>query len=915
MIRAANPQLVLTVLLAIAAPAFAQEDSANAPAAAVQEAVRRQASTVELRQKLIEAGQAEQHRELLAAAKLYQAAYKLSQEVGSGIDAETKSAIAGVSRIGAALAQQAQELGDYKGAEARIKSALLVDPKNQTLLTLKRNNDAWFAAQAGKIPSAEVKEREAGVIASKIKNSTLVQDGKLLYELGKWDEAEAKFRVVLAEEADNTAAIYYIKLVQDARYGASDSARELTARKRIVEVEDVWRLPVKRDLLPTPNPYLQVQQVHTGVGRAAIVSKLDLIRLSEVKYDGLELAEVIRNLSEVTRKSDPDKVGINFMIIGEAASAGGATGAVDPTTGLPIAAAPADAVDISTVRVKINPPMNNLRLADVLDAIVKTADRPIKYSIEDYCIVFSARAAETPALFNRTFKVDPNTFFQGLQSVSSMSFGSSSSGGSGGGGGGRGGGGGGGNRGGGGGNSGGQNGGGQNGGSETASLARVSVAGGGSGGQNGGGGGSSGGGIAFVTRTNSTSEAQSAVREFFTAAGVDFGATAGGPGGARQGQAPSNGKALFFNDRKGILFVRATLQDLDIIEAAIQMLNVTPPQVHIQSKIAEVTQDDRNSLGFNWFLGNTLMGNGNVGAQGGTAPSFAGVPTTANPSGIFPNPIIPQSLTDSLISGGLRNGLNAPAIGTLSGILTDPQFRVVVNALEQRDGVDVVSAPSVTTLSGRQTHIEVTDVRSIVTGLDANQTGGGGNNNNGNNGGGNNGNNGSGGSVGSVIQPTVDQLPFGPVLDVIPYVCADDYTIQMTVIPTVTEFVGYDTSTFTVQAQGSVGNALIQQVPLPHYRMRQVTTCVAVWDGQTVVLGGLISEEVIKTKDKIPVIGDLPLVGRLFRSESASKIKKNLLIFVTPTIIDPAGNRVHVDEEMPFAQTSIPPQRPQAARQ
>ncbi len=519
MIRAANPQLVLTVLLAIAAPAFAQEDSANAPAAAVQEAVRRQASTVELRQKLIEAGQAEQHRELLAAAKLYQAAYKLSQEVGSGIDAETKSAIAGVSRIGAALAQQAQELGDYKGAEARIKSALLVDPKNQTLLTLKRNNDAWFAAQAGKIPSAEVKEREAGVIASKIKNSTLVQDGKLLYELGKWDEAEAKFRVVLAEEADNTAAIYYIKLVQDARYGASDSARELTARKRIVEVEDVWRLPVKRDLLPTPNPYLQVQQVHTGVGRAAIVSKLDLIRLSEVKYDGLELAEVIRNLSEVTRKSDPDKVGINFMIIGEAASAGGATGAVDPTTGLPIAAAPADAVDISTVRVKINPPMNNLRLADVLDAIVKTADRPIKYSIEDYCIVFSARAAETPALFTRTFKVDPNTFFQGLQSVSSMSFGSSSGGSGGGGGGGnRGGGGGGGNRGGGGGNQNG-GGGGQNGGSETASLARVSVAGGGSGGgQNGGGGISSGGGIAFVTRTTSTPEAQSAFREFFSAA-------------------------------------------------------------------------------------------------------------------------------------------------------------------------------------------------------------------------------------------------------------------------------------------------------------------------------------------------------------------------------------------------------------
>ena len=83
-----------------------------------------------------------------------------------------------------------------------------------------------------------------------------------------------------------------------------------------------------------------------------------------------------------------------------------------------------------------------------------------------------------------------------------------------------------------------------------------------------------------------------------------------------------------------------------------------------------------------------------------------------------------------------------------------------------------------------------------------------------------------------------------------------------------------------------------------------------VWDGQTVVLGGLISENVTKTKDKVPLLGDLPLAGRLFRSESSQSIKKNLLIFVTPTIIDPAGNRLHSEEEMPFAQTTIPPQRP-----
>jgi len=63
-----------------------------------------------------------------------------------------------------------------------------------------------------------------------------------------------------------------------------------------------------------------------------------------------------------------------------------------------------------------------------------------------------------------------------------------------------------------------------------------------------------------------------------------------------------------------------------------------------------------------------------------------------------------------------------------------------------------------------------------------------------------------------------------------------------------------------------------------------------------------------KGKDKVPVLGDLPVVGRLFRSESSQTSKKNLMIFVTPTIIDPAGNRYHSEDEMPFTRTGIPVQ-------
>ena len=97
-------------------------------------------------------------------------------------------------------------------------------------------------------------------------------------------------------------------------------------------------------------------------------------------------------------------------------------------------------------------------------------------------------------------------------------------------------------------------------------------------------------------------------------------------------------------------------------------------------------------------------------------------------------------------------------------------------------------------------------------------------------------------------------------------------------------------------------------VALPNFTVRTVVTTVNVWDNQTVSLGGLISSSVQSTKDKVPFLGDLPLVGRLFQSQSKTTTKKNLMIFVTATIIDPAGNRLHSDDELPFNPMTIPQQ-------
>jgi general secretion pathway protein D len=158
------------------------------------------------------------------------------------------------------------------------------------------------------------------------------------------------------------------------------------------------------------------------------------------------------------------------------------------------------------------------------------------------------------------------------------------------------------------------------------------------------------------------------------------------------------------------------------------------------------------------------------------------------------------------------------------------------------------------------------------------------------------------------ITPNQQQVETGPVLDVIPVVLSDGYTINLTLIPSLTEFSGYDTSP-TIPGI-NVANVVIVPTILPRFTVRQVVTTVNIWDNQTVVLGGLISSSVQSTKDKIPMLGDLPLVGRLFQSQSKTSVKNNLMIFVTATIVDPAGNRVHSDDELPFLQSTIPPQPP-----
>jgi len=744
MTKAALFSIGLAALLGLPAIVSAQDSAVNL---AVNQAVLNQANTIVLRNKLADARVVAQRGDIAGAAKLYQESFTLAQQIGSGIDAETEQAKAGLAFTRLTLARDARSRGDLREADVQIQQVLKADPKNNTAILFKQQNDQLLALNQGRMPDLPTLDRVPQIGKDKIEAGTLVQDGKLLYEMGKYDESESKLNEALKQDPDNKTAYYYLSLNSQAKLARDGAQHTVDTQKRMEHVEKQWILPTPKVNLPVPNSYATNNLIYTGPGRQIIMAKLDRIHLDNIAYDGLPLGEVLRNLSEQAKLRDPERKGINFIInpnadqsgqpvaarvntgFGGAGGFGGAPGfgaaapAVDPATGLqaapgaPEAGATTEALDISTIQVKLN--LTDVRLADVLEAICLVADHPIKYSVQDFAVVFQAKGAENPVLLTRTFKVDPNTFYSGLESVGAQSFGSSqSSGGGGGGGGSRGGGGGGGGSsqnngavvgvvnafsGSGGLRNTGTGGGGGGGGSGTGAINPLAAGGGGGGGGNVAGGG----GLQYITQVTMASTVSAAARQFFTTLGVNL-------------EAPP-GKSVFFNDRSGLLLVRATEQDLDTIERAIQMLNQVAPQVHIKSRFIEVQQTDSKALGLDWMLGQFNMGN-NVVGTGGTAPSATVTPSSSNPSGVFPGlltPTAPNAATDQLLTSGLRN--SAPTLATFTGIMTDPNFRVVLHALEQRGGFENLAEPEITTTSGRQTQMRATQVITIIVDMNFQQ--------------------------------------------------------------------------------------------------------------------------------------------------------------------------------------------------
>jgi general secretion pathway protein D len=271
-------------------------------------------------------------------------------------------------------------------------------------------------------------------------------------------------------------------------------------------------------------------------------------------------------------------------------------------------------------------------------------------------------------------------------------------------------------------------------------------------------------------------------------------------------------------------------------------------------------------------------------------------------------------LDDLLTTGStIGQAINpAPGILSMAGIFTDPQFQVVMRGLSQKKGVDLMSAPSVTTKGGTRATMEVTREFIYPTEFDPPQLP------QGNQGGGVSLFGASSTMIATPTTPTAFEMrQTGVKLEAEPTVGPDGNTIELNLSPEVVEFDGFINYGSPIVAPGqtlpivisrgavagsgqelvgfnNTGDRVITPnvINQPIFSVRKVTTGVTVWDGQTVVLGGLIREDVQDVEDRVPILGDIPILGRLFRTEAEEHFKRNLIVFVTAYLIDPSGQRV-----------------------
>ena len=750
------------------------------------------------------------------------------------------------------LAKQRISEGRYEDATTTVNVILeeQYDPNYKPALTLlaelqSRNTNPSFNPTI-----------TPGFVANVEQVKQLLREGEGFYQSGRYDLAFKRCEQVLNIDKTNIAARRLMEKIDGARDNYAINAYNTTRSELITQVDKGWELPVTK--FDVGSSQVIEQPVIDTRGTAGIQRKLDEIRLPSINFREATVREALdfikmRSVQLDTSEPDPNKRGVNIVL------------KLDPA-------------NLAGADARITLQLTDVPLSQALAYIAQASN--LKMKVEPYAVAIVPISEQTDVLITKEYKVSPG-FITTLPAT----------------------------------------------GDAAAAPAPAGPA-----------------GFGFAPTAGTPTVGKSGAKEFLEASGVTF------PPGASANYLTSSSK----------LIVRNTQANIDLIDNLVENdSTITPTQVQIEAKFVEITQTNLKELGFDWLLGQFQLGPGGSGiyGSGGTTPfgsNLTGTSTTAGGGGsggstttsnsAYPFqapgsngvPIGASSLTSGPIgynrTGSTAISVNAidgllfgspvgpaPGVLALAGIFTNPQFQLVLRALDQQKGIDLMSAPKVTAKSGQHATISIVREFRYPTEFQPPQipqtvnTGF------------------------TPVTPTTpsafEMRPLGVELEVEPTIGPDGYTIDLTLSPRVTEFDGFinygspiytsaQTVTFGIIGQDAFGlndlgdiigeptQVLISEnvINQPVFSVRQVTTQVTVYDGQTVVLGGLMREDVQKVEDKTPILGDIPLVGRLFRSSADQHIKRNLIMFVTANLIDPAGQPL-VKEVEDGSEVAVPDAR------
>ncbi len=363
------------------------------------------------------------------------------------------------------------------------------------------------------------------------------------------------------------------------------------------------------------------------------------------------------------------------------------------------------------------------------------------------------------------------------------------------------------------------------------------------------------------------------------------------------------------------LLVKNTAANVDIVDQLVAMVTEEEPvMVIVKTTIMRVSEERLKELSFDWILSPWAFGPKGLSLGGGTVgngTSLGALPaaplispnsgpiTSGNRSG---NGAFAGDNIDNLIrtaETGVRfNGAaRAPGILTVTGVFNGVQVQMMMRGLNNKKGVDVMVKPATIARSGERARIEI--IREFIYPTEyeppelpnsvgvVDDIGGG---------------LGAGGL--SSIFPVTPAMPtafetrnVGVTLEVEPTVGPKKHFIELSLKPEMVEFEGFVNYGSTIQTttRDAAGNLIprvlaANAILMPVFKvLRLQNTTLTIQDGATVVLGGLMTNRKEKVEDKVPLLGDIPLAGRLFRSEADRTFREAVIVMVTAELVDPTG--------------------------